>query len=422
MKKSSFFDKEYLRRVAVYMGTALLSVGIILYLFYHITSEMRDDVTTLYMKETTVADNILCDAYILRDEVPIYADAGASGVPAPMVTDGGKVGIRDKVADLYTEYNPAVTDQIRVLEDQINFYKRSAAQNSSGGTVVVDGDIAEDVTALCRAAASGDAVSAVGCRDKLLTDMRRREVIAGLVDNYDERISALQREIASLRSSLGASLGSVYTPEAGYYFSGTDGYEGILTSKNIDALTYSAAMEMLNAQPQTQTRLTAGKLVRNYRWFIACPMRTDEALSLQVGEAYTVTLSRNTLSPVEMSLYRVLQDGDDSIALFRCDRIPEGYDFTRAQSAAVTVTERQAFKVPITAVRQYGGTEGVYVLDQVTVSFRRIEILREENGYYLCIPGLEEEDGQDPWLRENDVVIVTGTGLKVGMTYAPKKN
>ena len=421
-KKKSFFDKQYLRQVTAYALAAVVSVGFVYYVFRRFTDDLSDDVTTLYMKETTASDVILCDAYILKDEIPLYSDAAASGSPAPTVAEGGKVGARDKVADIYVDYSPAVTNQIRILEDQISFYKRCASQNNSGGTGAIDETIAGDIVSLCRASASGDAVGAVGCRDRLLSDMRRREALTGKITDYEEKIAAIEREISSLRASLGTSLGSVYAPEAGYYFSSSDGYERTFTSEGISSLTYSAFRDMLSASPENTGRTSAGKLARDYRWYTACPMSTEDALSMTIGRSYTVTLSKNALYPMEMTLYRVLNGGDESVAIFRCDRIMEGYDYDRAQTASVTTAERQVFKVPVTAVRQYDGDEGVFVLDQVTIGFRRIDIIREENGYFLCaIPPKEEEEGEHPWMRENDVVVVTGTGLAVGMTYAPKQ-
>jgi hypothetical protein len=64
----------------------------------------------------------------------------------------------------------------------------------------------------------------------------------------------------------------------------------------------------------------------------------------------------------------------------------------------------------------------VFKCDEVTVKFRRISVIEEENGFYLCYASDPEEGNSDyAYLRENDNVITSGTGLYVGMTYNPEK-
>ena len=80
----------------------------------------------------------------------------------------------------------------------------------------------------------------------------------------------------------------------------------------------------------------------------------------------------------------------------------------------MATAEYRGFSVPLSAVRMLDGYEGVYVLDEVTVVFRRIEIVYEGDGYYICVEGEEDEDSPYGWLRMNDVIITEGTGLEVG--------
>ena len=68
----------------------------------------------------------------------------------------------------------------------------------------------------------------------------------------------------------------------------------------------------------------------------------------------------------------------------------------------------------------------MYILDEVTVDFRRVHIVYEGDGYYI-VTGEDPAaaDTTDPdaetadecpygWIRMNDVVIAEGRGLYVG--------
>ena len=106
--------------------------------------------------------------------------------------------------------------------------------------------------------------------------------------------------------------------------------------------------------------------------------------------------------------------------------MPENFDYTRMQPVEISAVEYTGFEVPIEAVRVVNGFEGVYILDEVTVEFRRINIIYEGDGYVICtgdpddkIPVTDEtevdvNDELYPWIEQNDIIVVSGTELYSG--------
>ena len=107
-------------------------------------------------------------------------------------------------------------------------------------------------------------------------------------------------------------------------------------------------------------------------------------------------------------------------------QIPSGFDYTRMQPVQIHTAEYRGFEIPQSALRILDGWEGVYILDEVTVDFRRVHIVYEGDGYYI-VTGEDPAaaDTTDPdaetadecpygWIRMNDVVIAEGRGLYVG--------
>ena len=99
------------------------------------------------------------------------------------------------------------------------------------------------------------------------------------------------------------------------------------------------------------------------------------------------------------------------------------------------------YELPSSAVRVVGGFEGVYVKNEVTIEFRRIHVLYESDGKVICSGKPDsmkyetnpdgtyktDENGQRieiidvndeiyPWIRQNDIVVVSGTELYTGKT------
>ncbi len=445
--KSAFFDKKYLTRVLAYTTVSLFVIGVIFYLGYHMSGSMKTGIDVMYAKGDTAFETIIAKGYILRDETPIDGSL-RGGALSPLVPDGAKIKAGEHVADIYASAKPGTQEKINLINSQIAFYEKcKSSRLSVGDTSAVHKDISGSVLAIRRATAAGKAGDADAVKSALVLDVRKLGVLTGNVSDYNAQIAALQTELAALKSELGASTGSVSAPSAGYYFSSTDGYEELFTSENINAITYSDFMEMVEtaeAAPESEED-SVGKIVNDFKWYVACPITSGEASNLTKDRYYDIFLEKNGSSPVEMKLTKVLSNATDAVAIFECTKISEDFDYTRVQDCEIVFKETAGFKIPVSAIRFHDGYEGVYILDEITVKFRRISTIMREGEYYFCYAEDPEEVAETPeeetenaesseaetedseeegvyyaYLRENDIIIKSGTGLYVGMTYNPK--
>ena len=434
MKKTPFFDRKYLGRVGTGILCAILASLSVVYIGFHMSSSLKEGVDIMYAVTELIPQNIYCEGYILRDESVI--EGSAAGALTPAVRDGARVRSGNKVADIYSTSSAVTQAKIALIEDQISFYEKCASSHISvGDSSSADSSLSSAVLSLRRYANAGDATGALSLKTGTVLDIRRLGVLTGKVTDYDDVISSLNSTLAALKASLGNVSSSVYAPRSGYYFSVTDGYEDIFSVSDIGTLTFSRFQEMLKAaEAREVTREnTLGKMVRDFRWYVACPMSVADAASLTVGKSYDITLENNTGS-LEMELCSVLSNSTDAVAVFLCSRIPDAFDFTRCQKVTVAQSAFTGFCIPTEAMRVHEGLEGVFVLDEVTVDFRRVSISHEANGYFYCnavspadVDGSETEadtESEDlaeskpeySYLKENDIIITSGTGLYVGMT------
>ena len=159
-------------------------------------------------------------------------------------------------------------------------------------------------------------------------------------------------------------------------------------------------------------------------------MKKSDAAPLMEKSSCEMTF---TYSDTEVSavLYRMVSQnpGDMAGAVFRCEDMPSGFDYTRMQPVQIHTAEYRGFEIPQSALRILDGWEGVYILDEVAVDYRRVLIAYEGDGYYLVTgvdgSALSVETGDDTatdtadecpygWIQMNDVVIAEGRGLDVG--------
>ena len=451
MKKTPFFDKKYLKRTAFWAVVSILSIGLVAYLSYHIAAGFQKDLSTMFARRTTLRSTVTCDGYIFRQETPISVSS-ETGTLYSSLEDGEKVRSSTRVAEIYSEFSPDVGDRLAAIDRQISMLENCRTLSLTiGDTSTVDEGIFETLTEMSRASSSGNLAREASFRSDLFLKMKKRAVLTGEITDFNARISELKTEKENLRSGLGTLIETVDSPASGYYYSECDGYERSFSSDRIDALSLSTLNDLISSEPASVAG-TAGKIVTSHKWYLACPMAKDEAVKIGgVGGVFRVTLGNNAETPLDMTVYSVSTSQNDALVVFEGEDVKEGFDFSRSQTVTVVTSETTGFKVPVSAVRIVDGVEGVYIIDEIKVEFRRIDVIDESGGFYLCREVTAEDEAAEtepaetedenaenpaetekpeeeqtetkyiPWLKQNDLMITGGTGLSEGMTHLPPR-
>lgn len=415
-------DIDYLKKVGLYILTVLLSLGAIFYFGYHIWHSVTKEVKTLPVSKFTAENTVDCDAYIFRDETPLTsAVSGKSAVSSVRV--GEKVQVGCEVARVYSESSPKTAAQIADLEDRIKLLENC----DNDGTVSlkdstkIEDDIHTALSGIRDASANGDLNTARELRSVLMTLMSKRALLTGnSAVNYKSETEKLEKEKQELSNSLGTCLGSVTASVGGYYYPETDGYEKIFSASEIDKASYESLKSLLGSSPDADDNC-AGKIVTNSFWYIVCPIEKKYLETFRLGGNYTVNFSGSV--SVSMEVSKILSGSDGVIVVLKTNYIPEGFSFARMQKAQLVVSTSVGYKVPVSAVRMVNEKQGVYVLDGVTVKFRRIKTIYKNDAYYVVAEepngtestdGEENEESPEMWLRFHDNLIIEGKGLYDG--------
>ncbi len=424
MKITGIFDKQYLIRRALYTLCVLLGVGLIVYFAYHVHNRFTTELELLPATLKTVTRTITADAYIMRDETPLYARSSASGSVAPAVRDGGRIALYQKIADVYANASPDTESRLAEIDEQITLLeKNQAADRSVQSTIGLDSSIYDSLYTLRSHCASGDYAEALSHRTGLLVTIKKRAILTGEITDYAAQITKLEQEKASLKSTLGACLETIYSSSTGYYFSDYDGYGTVFSSKQVDTMTYDDFSAMTQAEAEPVNSLCIGTMVKDFRWYIACRISKAEAAELKEIGQCTVNFTYSGES-VDMKLHRIIPEtpGDRAVVLFVCEKMPVNFDYTRMQPVAISSVQYTGYEIPLSAVRVLHGYEGVYTAGESDLEFKRIHIIYRKDDTVLCTGSPytgEEEDGEKddeiyPWIQRNDFIVVSGRELYAG--------
>lgn len=421
---SSSFDTKYLKHVGVCVLSAVLSATLLFILISHLTPSKLEGIKTVYAVPQTVEQSLVCDAYIIRNESVI--EGTVSGALTPNASDGTRVRAGECVASVYSSPSPMTVSKLELVEDQIDFYEKCIENESSlGDTSATNRTLSSTVISIRRAVGSGDVSSALSLKSKAVLNIRRLGVLSGRVSDFSSVVASLNSTLSSLRASLGTVGASVYAPCAGYYYSECDGYEDIFSTDDVETLTFSGLSEMISAAEarDVDSSASCGKIVKDFRWYIACKMTAGESSQLSLQKKYSLSLENNEGTRLETKLCSLLTDGADTFALFSCDRVDGSLDMSRFQQATLVLSSTDCYTLPREALRIYDGVEGVFVLDELKVDFRRVSVIGGNDSLAYCeletaeTEPTDESSGSSEYARlaQNDLVITAGTGLYVGM-------
>jgi putative membrane fusion protein len=398
-----------------HIPAALLCAVVIVYCAYHLIVSLVPGPELLAARMMTYTETVTLDGYLLLSEQVLVSPA--IGEPLSIRADGERVPVGGEVARVYTAVSQEAYDELTELRRRISILERATTTYTSiKNAPQVLSMIEENLLRYHEAVHNNEMVKALSLRDTILAARAQYQALIGGYSSYEDTIRALKARATVLEDGLGTVVASVYADVGGYYYRSVDGYESIFAASAVDSLTVDDFHQMKQAEPAAYIAdsRTAGKLVTDHSWYTVVETDSGTASAFTSGRSYNLRFlgADRTLS---MKLYRtVTSSREDAVLLiFVSNRVSSDFDYTRSQRVEITAAVGEGYAVPQKAVRNINGQTGVYVLDRYVVRFRRISILGEENGMYICDPTLEGED----CLKLYDSIIVEGRNLYDGKVY-----
>ncbi len=357
------------------------------------------------------------ECYVFRNETVITSDT--VGVYNYLVGEGDKLSKNQSIADVYSsEHDLEVHDKVNELNERIEVLNNSSIKKRYLKTNIskLDSEIGEYISLFHTCESNGDYSFAVQNRNEFLTLLNKRSLVVSAEDGYDDLIAELKNEKQRLTDSLSVPSSTVKSPASGHFYSSVDGYEEIFNSTVIDTMTVDSFYDLIENSTSTETTNTVGKIVTDFEWYTLCPVSKDESVFYTSGNYYN--LSYPYSGGVEINsilLSKISQsDRDEVILIFKTNIIPEGFNFIRRQSVQIIREEHTGLKISKESLRIVDGYEGVYILLENVIRFKRCDIICENEDYYIVStkdPIDNTDDVPYGYLQMYDVVIVSGKEL-----------
>ena len=420
---------------------SILVVALVAYVgFLFVNANFGNSIETEEIIKVSNPDVINADCYIVRDESYLYNNN--SGVMSFNVNDGDNVSVGQKIADIYSNENDAVSiRRIKEIDKEIKNLQTLSNSNfkDSVGLDSVNNLINDSIIDLLDNTNKCDYTGSKKAVDNSLYYINERQIVTGQSKGFKAKISQLESEKQSLINSCSSSIGAIKTDKAGYYVSKADGYENTLKYKNVKNLTVK---DLKKVKKKMVSSNVIGKIITNPVWYVVCQIDKDDAIKLSkmqgTDEKVTVTLPFISKDSIESRIYSINQDSKNSgaVLVLACDYMNPDIANIRHENVNISTLNYSGLKVSKRALhedyvtktveKKNGETvekrkkvQGVYVLYGSELVFKEISITYSTSQYVLCNPTPEEGvlfNGKTVQLY--DQVVIKGDNLYDGKVVA----
>lgn len=263
---------------------------------------------SLYYEETT-------EGYVLRDEIVLQGENYKNGM-VQILSDGERAAKGEKVFRYYSNSEENILKEIEKLDEEINELIDSTNLNVLISDV---NSIEEQIEATVDDMYNLNYLQEISeNKNKIDAYISKKTQITGNASPEDSYVKTLTNRRNELEKELDNGSEIVTAPISGLTSYRVDGLEEIL---KVDDFSY-LSKELLDSfelkvgatVPLSNEK---GKIVNNFKCYIATPISTEKAMSASVGDQVTLRLS--TSDEVSAEIVYIKEENESRIIVFEFD-------------------------------------------------------------------------------------------------------
>lgn len=389
----------------IYMKIILviLVVLVAVYFLFSILSSGETGYTIYQAAAYKVGDGITTTGFVVRDEQVIES---SEKIVVLTRADGERVGMNQVVANCYDNERARQTQlEIDRLENELEQLEYAYSfSGSDSESATLDADITQAIGQVSIYTNRRSMDFAAGTADRLKSYILRRYASAETEGAIWDRITQTKNELNSLYTENSNVSRSITTAVSGYFCSTVDGYESILNSESVMALSVTAFNDLPNRR-KTVTSQQIGKLVTDIGWYYVTTVAAGTMDDYAKGDTLSVRFSHDFSGDARMTIMHIgeIEDGRQVLVMKNNDFIQDAVSL-REQSAEIIFGYKDGLRVPKSAIRvNDDGETGVYVLEGAEAEWKEVTPL-----YYgedSIIVKLDQTSTDNLW--PGDEIILT---------------
>lgn len=345
-------------------------------------------------EKTTVAEGSLSyeeavEGYLIRDEVVLQGDNYKNGM-VKMLSDGERAAMNQTVFRYYSNTEESILSEIAKLDVQIN-EAISSSEFTLGTTNTDISSLEREIEMVINDMHKINNLQKINeHKNKIETYISKKADITGKLSPEGSLVKTLTQERDQLEEKLQNSVEVITAPRSGLASYRVDGLEEKLVIGDFSYLTTDLLKSLeLKVGAVVPLSNEKGKIVDNFKCYIATLVSSENAMSAKVGDKLSLRLS--TSDEIDAEIIHIVEEGKERIIVFEIDeKVAELLEF-RKISMDIVWWEYTGLKVSNSALIEEN--DKIYVERKKNGYIQKIlvKVLRQ-NDTYSILENYEEEE------------------------------
>ena len=230
------------------------------------------------------------------------------------------------------------------------------------------------------------------------TSITKKAKIAGEFTQNGSYVKQLIEERSGYENQVNTNSKYVYSNKSGIISYRVDGLESKLTTGDFSYLSKSflESLNLKNGQIIASTSTNA-KIIDNFKCYIACTSKTEEALKSQVGDNVKLRLPNSSEIPAQIA-YKKEEDKNEVLLVFEIQQSVEDLINFRKMMFDIIWWSDSGIKVPNSAI-QYEGKFAYVIRNRAGYEEKILVRVLRQNDKYSIVENYStqelEEEGYD---------------------------
>lgn len=396
----------------------LFTLAVVAYIGIYVWQGFSDPYQFVVSYTYQLDDAAALEGLVVRQEEVI---AGASVLAEVLPEEGEKVKAGAAVARVYSsEEALASRREAKALQLQLEQLNYAMRRNDAvGDGNELDAELVDTLARMKSDVSSGElqGLEEDGLNIRSLVLKRTGEMTtnAESLAALQEAAGQVETRLETLQAAADRGTTLIRTQRGGVFSGQVDGFEGRLTPETLEEMTVSQ-LETWLARPAESDEGAVGKVITNSTWYYVAKLAEEDAARLTEGRSYTISFAGDLRLELSMKLERLSgAENGKCLVVFSSREHLKDTTLSRFESATVVFQRYTGIWAPAKALRVQQNedgsvTYGVYALAGQKAEFKKVEIVREGEGFYL----LRGVDGNRKTLRSGDIYILSRQELYNG--------
>ncbi len=362
----------------------VLALFLLVYVGYQGLRYFYSPVKTETVQSYTVEDTVYSSGIIIRDEVPV--DGGYSGIISYFYDDGARVVSGMPVAEVHSD-RESVQNQQKIAQISREISRLENIEKNYSGIVditSISASIEKEINNLISTCFGGDLRNAQAVYESLQDALNKKAIAIGDVPDFSEKISRLDAQKTSLEAHLQTDVSQIVSPAYGYFSSYCDSGSRLITSDLLESATIKR-LEDLAETKYEQDSSRVGTVILGYNWYYAAIIDGEDVEKFYEGMVANLSFDSSAFVEIPGTVNKIItEEGNQKAAvIFSCDYMSREIARLRNPSAQIEAATFSGLKIPYKALRFEDGQQGVYVVENNTLTFKKVDIQYDGVGFFI---------------------------------------